>query len=129
MSWVHAVGLYALIGVFIFGLGILVKKHWGRSGLEKTRGIPFTVGAVIGAAIGVLLWPLVLGAVGIAWKIKRKTRKVERLLGYCEHMTVWEPYCDQCRGDIEREESSKREITLGDKAYPGLEKPLPPKEP
>lgn len=100
MNWVHAIGLYIVIGVIVFGLGMLAKVHMGG---KVERSVPFVMGMVI----GVLLWPFVLTFVGIAWKIKRKTRKVERLLGYCAHATPWEPYCKQCQKDIEREKDNE----------------------
>jgi len=101
--WVHAIGLYFVIGIIVFCLGMLAKVHMGG---KIERSVPFIGGMII----GVLLWPFILAAIGIAWKIKRKTRKVERLLGYCAHATPWEPYCRQCRKDIEREKDEEREL-------------------
>jgi cell shape-determining protein MreD len=62
VNWVHAIGLYIVIGVIVFGLGMLAKVHMGG---KVERSVPF----VVGMLIGVLLWPFVLAVVGIAWKL------------------------------------------------------------
>jgi len=103
VNWMHFVGLYIAIGSVLMGLGILVKIGYGG---KKVKGIPFAIGLVI----GVLLWPFILIVLGIIWKTRRKTHKVERFIGYCAHATLWEPYCAQCRRDIKREKDTEREL-------------------
>lgn len=31
-------------------------------------------------------------------------------MGYCAHATPWQPYCNECRRDIEREKDDEKEL-------------------
>lgn len=104
MLWGHAIGIYLLAGVIMMGLGQLVRKRWEGSG--KIKPLKFTKTWQrwvygFGIALATLLWPIVVVGLNIAWL--RNRRKVNRFLGYCEHATAFEPVCNACRRDIERE--------------------------
>jgi hypothetical protein len=108
MTWVNALGIYLVAGSVAYGLGWVARTAWTEAGrCEPIRGKWERLGVWIGTAIGVLFWPLVLGAILVGWRVRRRTRRMERLLGFCEHATAWEPYCGQCRRDLKREEAER----------------------
>jgi ribosomal protein L37AE/L43A len=105
MLWGHAIGIYLLAGTVLMGLSLIVRARWETSGKMKPPGTGRHDKLLIrvGMALGVLLWPAFLIGIAIGWRMKRRTRKLERFLGYCEHANAWEPICNACSRDIKQE--------------------------
>lgn len=105
MVWGHAIGIYLLAGVVLNGLGHLVRARWIAS--RKMEPLKFRKGQEwffwVGILAGVLLWPVFLVTISIGWRMKRKTRKLEKFLGYCEHFTPLEPICGPCSRAMDQE--------------------------
>jgi DNA-directed RNA polymerase subunit RPC12/RpoP len=119
MPLANAIGIYLLAGTVLMGLGLMAKARWVASGKLKP---PANMGKyeklyfVIGTTLGVLFWPVFFIVIMIGWRMKRKTRKLERFLGYCEHSTAFEPICGPCSRDIERENAATSYIISPEEA-------------
>jgi transcription elongation factor Elf1 len=113
MLWANAIGIYLLAGAVLTGLGLMVKAGWVASGKIK----PLNMGKHgkllfgVGVVVGVLFWPVFLIVINLGWRMKRKTQKFEKFLGYCEHHTALEPICGPCSRQIERESLSSNATT------------------
>lgn len=109
MAWIDVLGIYLVTGAIIQGFGWLARKGWEASGkTEPIHGKWGRLAIWLGTIFGVLFWPVVLVALAIGWRMRRRTRRMERFLGFCEHATPWEPYCGACRRDVKREDVEQR---------------------
>lgn len=104
MTWVNLLGAYLAAGTVFYGIGWMVRSAWTRAGkMEPIRGKHRWLAIFLGTVIGVLFWPVVLAMITIGWSMRRKTKRMERFLGFCEHHTILEPYCGRCKRELDRE--------------------------
>lgn len=104
----NIIGIYLLTGTVLMGMGLIRKAGWIESGKlkETPMGKYGKLSYGIGVTFGVLFWPVFLIGITLIWRMKGRTRKLERFMGYCGHSTVLEPICGPCSRQIERENTS-----------------------
>ena len=113
-SLVNLTGFYLVVGFVIQGLGTLVKVHWYRIGKINCPwgGRHGKTVFVLASVTAVLLWPICLAGIAIAWSLN-KGAKVEKFLGHCEHATAFEPICQGCRKKMEVKKSGQTRYRVG----------------
>ena len=113
-AWINLIGFYLVLGFVIQGLGTLVKIQWVRIGKIQPpwRGRHGKLIFVLASVLGVLIWPISLVAISLAWKLN-KNCKVEQFLGHCEHATEIEPICDACRKKMAPKSSGQKRYRVG----------------
>lgn len=104
MNWGNALGIYLVVGTAFYGLGWMVQARWAQAGKsDRVKGAALYLGTIL----GILLWPVFLVSIPVIWRIRRKSRRMEKILGYCEHATALEPYCGPCSRQMKRDEESR----------------------
>lgn len=112
MIWGNAIGVYLLAGVVLNGLGQLVRARWVAAGKMKPLNLAPNRQWILWVGIGlaVLAWPIFLITISIGWRMRRKTRKMEAFLGYCEHSTAIDPICGPCQREIDAQKGASLDL-------------------
>lgn len=114
--WIHALEAYLLVGSLISGLGLLARVRWQgydkRLLQNRKAGIYFGIGIFV----GVLFWPIMLIGIGFARKYFLR-RRVNKILGYCEHADAFRPFCEACGREMKYETSGKRTPEEAERMY------------
>lgn len=114
VTWVDVLGLYLLVGTISACVGWTARLRWEASGKIEPIPTKFRRRVIFfGTALGIILWPVAIAVLMVGWRVSRRTKKMARFVGYCEHGTVAEPYCAACKCALEREEA----MPTGDKTH------------
>lgn len=126
MTLGNTLGIYLVIGTLFYGASWAVRARWAKAGkLDQPKGNLGRLATVLGLGVGVLFWPVILVAMSVIWRVRRKNRKVERFLGFCEHATAFDPYCGPCSRDLKQEEDGEISVVGRRRAF-GVASPTPP---